>query len=205
MVNGQAAEKVSFKTPDGTTLHALFVKPHSHKTTVVMHHGLASVKEEWTPLIENLEKNGMGVLAYDSRPPGTSWQKWVDDVGAAIRFLEQTKGIDRKGVALAGASVGANVCLKYAALTQGRHALLLLSPGLDYQGVQIELDLPAVKDNPLLIVAHPSDVYSFQSSQRLVSKAPHAQFLKSQKSGHGVGMFDTELLKTITMWFDKLK
>ncbi len=196
-----AAEKVSFRTPEGATLNAIYSKPSADKPTVIMHHGLASVKEEWQPLIELLVKRGDGVLAYDARPAGTPWQKLVDDMGAAIRFLEG-KGIKRETVALAGASLGANVCLKYASLTKNGRNIILLSPGMNYQGLDVENVVPTIAV-PMLFIAHPADGYAYQSCNRLVPSAKKARLLVSTKPGHGVQMFDEALLDRITQWLEK--
>jgi alpha-beta hydrolase superfamily lysophospholipase len=159
-----APQKITFKTNDNQTLHALFVLP-KNGTMVIMLHGLASAKEEWTPLIEKLTAKGFGVLAYDarghgtssttkdadgnpngfqyfSRPgPGSPWEQMINDVGAAIKYIRtnvpSTKEVP---IYLCGASLGANVALNYASLT--RHSvkgLILLSPGQSY--VEIKTDL----------------------------------------------------------------
>ena len=186
-------------------LKALFVRPSIGKSTVIMHHGLSSVKEEWDPLIEELAKNGLGVFAYDARPAGTPWQKLVDDMGAAVRSLETTYSIDRKKVILAGASLGANVCLKYAALTNNGAAILLLSPGLNYQGLTTTDVAGQIKKTPILIIAHPADGYAFKSSRELTPLIPTGQFWTSTKPGHGVQMFDEDLLRKISSWLNDPK
>ena len=196
-------EKVTFKTTDGVALNALFSKPGAGKPTVIMHHGLGAWKEEWQPLIDFLVENGTGVFSYDARPAGTPWQKLVDDMGTAVRFVEG-RGVDRKSVFLAGASLGANVCLKYNALTNTGRGLILLSPGLNYQGLET-LDAVKMIKIPILFVAHPADRYAFHSVTKLAPQASHATSITSQKPGHGVQMFDADLLNKIHLWMEKQK
>lgn len=201
-----APQKVSFKTADGVVLSALFVKPAAEKPTVIMLHGFSSAKEEWQPLIDQLTTSGLGSLAYDSRPAGAPWKQLVDDVGAAIRYLETTQSIDRKKkIALAGASLGANVCLKYAALTDTGKCVLLLSPGLNYQGLTTLDAIARVKHIPILIVANPSDTYAYQSAMELTPQMVNGKFWSSNKPGHGVQMFDQDLLKRLSAWLDSSK
>jgi len=198
-------EKVSFRTADGVTLNALFAKPGAGKPVVIMLHGLASTKEEWLPLIGALTKKDLGVLAYDSRPPGTPWEKLVDDVGAAVRYLEEKQGVDRKSVLLAGASLGANVCVKYNALTNVGRGVLLLSPGLNYQGLTTGDSVQKIKKTPLLFVASPADYYAYQSCLSLIRLASNGNFWSSNKPGHGVQMFDADLLNKLTLWLESQK
>ncbi len=185
-------------------LVAVYSPPSVGKPTVIMLHGLASNKAEWQPLIDACASKGIGALAYDSRPPGTPWSKLVDDLGAVLRDLETHHHVDRKTVILAGASLGANVCLKYAALTANGKAVLLLSPGLDYQGLTTADALPKVKV-PVLIVAHPADAYAYKSSMQLTPLASDAQFWTSKKPGHGAQMFEPDLLGRLCQWFEKLR
>src|SRR5581483_10350443 len=128
-----APQSVSFPCPDGSARAALFVQPKPNAPVFILLHGLASTKNEWTPFLDALEKKGWGALAYDMRAPGTPWPQLVDDVGAALRYLEKEKSVERRQIFLGGASLGANVVLKYHVLTSNGAAVILLSPGLNYQ------------------------------------------------------------------------
>ncbi len=199
-----APKQVSFKTPDGTSLVAIYSAPSAGKGTIVLLHGLASGKGEWTPLIDVLAKNGFGALAYDMRAPGTPWQKLVDDVGAAVRYLEEKQHLKRQDIFVGGASLGANVSLRYATLTGVGKAVLLLSPGINYQGLTTE-DAVVRATQPVLIVASESDTYAYTSSVRLASLSPKVVYWTSRKAGHGVQMFDDDLLARITQWLTAQK
>lgn len=71
------------------------------------------------------------------------------DVKAAKQFLVTQKGINPKNIAIVGASIGANVALKYAAVDPSIKAVVLLSPGLHYKGVIKEMKCGYVTPFPL--------------------------------------------------------
>lgn len=196
-----APQKIQIKTPDGTLLSALFSPPVGEKPLVLMLHGLDSSKEEWQSLMSELEKEKWGYLTYDARRSGTPWQKWVDDEGAVLRYVENA-GIPRSRVFLAGASVGANVSLKYSALTGVGKGLILLSPGLNYQGLSTTGSISKVSA-PVLIVASPADQYAASSSLELKKISKQVLLWLDVKPGHGVQMFDAGLLARIIDWLKK--
>ena len=194
-------QKIQIKTPDGTVLSALFTPPVGDNPLVLMLHGLDSSKEEWQPLISELEKAKWGTMTYDARRSGTPWQKWVDDEGAVVRFIEKA-GTPRSRIFLVGASLGANVSLKYSELTRVGKGLILLSPGLNYQGL-ITADSVGKVSAPILIVASPADAYAASSSLELKKISKHVQLWMDVKPGHGVQMFDPALLARILDWLEK--
>jgi len=222
-------KRVEFKTRDGEKLVGSFVAPAGKNPTVMMLHGLTASKEEWTTLAERLQGMGWGVFAYDMRGhgessrtkgangtpngyellgptgPGSKWEKMIDDVGAALKFLETKQKIDRQNVFFAGASLGANVCLNYASLTRTGKGVLLLSPGLDYREIKTEDAMKTISPKAVLLVASPQDGYSFSSSQKLARLTPTALFWSNVKPGHGVQMLDESLLARLTEWFKKLQ
>ncbi len=220
-------EKVFFKTQDGQILKALYVKP-KHGPVVIMLHGLASGKEEWMPLVEACEKKGWGVLAYDARGhgesstsrdqsgspdgykyfgrpgPGSIWEKMIDDVGSAIRFLRVDQRLKNSPIVLCGASVGANVSLNYASLTKNTKGLILLSPGLSYIEIKSSVPIMRIKNCPTLIVTSTADSYAFESSKELKKLKPSVVFWSDVKAGHGVQMFDEKLISRLVQWIENL-
>lgn len=220
------AQSVKFKTRDGVQLIGTFVAPEKGSPTLIMVHGMAAVKEEWNPLISSLTAHGWGSLAYDMRGhgessltkdvlgspngytafgdpgPGTQWERMIDDVSAAIRFLEDKKNIKRDKMVLAGASIGANIVLNYQALTGAGRSVVLLSPGINYREFKTR-DAMKTVSVPVLIVASRADQYAFLSSQELAHDKSNVVFWQDVKPGHGVQMFDDKLVARIIEWLSK--
>jgi pimeloyl-ACP methyl ester carboxylesterase len=221
-----AAEKVTVRTRDGVDLKGVYLPPTNGMPVLVMLHGLAAVKEEWTPLEKKLAEAGWGYLAYDARGqgessltkgpdgspdgwqhigrpgPGSQWERMIDDLGTVMSFLQKNKAIDHKNIAVAGASLGANVALNYVALTRSARALMLLSPGLNYQEIKTEDVAAKVTSTPILIVASRADRYAFVTCQELVKENPAITFWSDVREGHGVQMFDEKLLNAIMHWLE---
>jgi alpha-beta hydrolase superfamily lysophospholipase len=220
--------KVSLTTADGWKLAADWTPPVKGKAAVLLMHGLGSTRAEWGSLCSAIEKDGLGCLAIDMRGHGDSnmtpdrkdspsrkirweemprdgWSAAALDVKAGVAFLAKKKV---KKYILAGASVGANVCLlsisdKYARPV----ALLLLSPGEDFGGIDAFAPAGKIKV-PLLVAASPADPGSYPAAVKIAQLAG-AGFM-SAPQGHGVNMFDGEanekagVLPAVAAWLEKL-
>lgn len=211
-------KKISFPTRDAQTLAALWRKPAPGKSVIVLLHGLQSTKEEWNDFSEALAKNGWGTLAYDARGhgandkdkkglqalgapgPGSNWERMVDDLGSALRFLE-SQGIVRSSVAVCGASLGANVAARYAALSSPLQSLVLMSPGNNYMEFKPEGDVVRIKTRTL-IIASPEDKYAFQSSLRFKNLAPADELWTDVPPGHGVQMLTPVFAERLAQWLN---
>ncbi|MHB9155345.1 MAG: alpha/beta hydrolase [Endomicrobiales bacterium] len=222
------AEKTGFYTKDGIRIEGIFRPPsNSGKKTFVLLHGLGSSKEEWEVFERQLAKEGSGYFAYDARGhgestrtrdgrtvtyqsfdrpgPGSQWEKMAQDLGEAVGFLEKSKKIAPEKTVLAGASLGANVCLLYGASNASIPAVILLSPGLNYAGLEVSGAIAAFAGRPVVFAASPGDAYAYQSSvllYRRVESNKKAAFIRGQ-SGHGVQMFDGSLEKKLLEWAGK--
>lgn len=213
----KAPEKVRFKTSDGWIIEAEYSRPSKGKAVVAMFHGLGSGKSEWKELEEWLSPLGIGYLAADLRGHGEStsgphgrrdfrsftgkddWRGILNDISAATGFLNK-KGIKNGRIIIAGASIGANLALNACAGNNTYKGIVLLSPGLDYQGIRTDETIKKTGKLRVMIAAAPPDRYSWQSSVALknISEAPSSgatiTFLEAPE-GHGVGMFEGEANK----------
>lgn len=219
------AEWFNFETTDGVQMVGEFLKPaDSMKPVVILLHGLGSNRPEFEPFAKYLSQRGIGVLYYDLRGHGDSilkkngqkvvyqsftqagWQNMVSDVGSAVKALEVKYKIPAGKIAVGGASVGANVAFRYAAQNRDAPFALLLSPGIDYQGVATHDVVPKYNDpiylngkrsvlgRPLLIAVSRGDGYSYQSAMALRTMCsnyyiPLRLFEESPTAGHGVQLF----------------
>ena len=216
-------------TKDKVILVGKFVPPKNpQKLTFILLHGLASGKGEWYGFADKLAGLGCGYLAVDMRGhgesnrdaggaevnvkyfgwpgPGSEWSKMADDAGTMVKYLVSKRGIRRDRIAVAGASLGANVALIYASEHKQVPLVILLSPGLDYAGL---LAAPAMKkygSRPVAIAASPGDEYAYGSSMRLMEIAKEngapAVFFEGAQTRHGVQMFDGKFEDGLLKWID---
>jgi pimeloyl-ACP methyl ester carboxylesterase len=205
---------------------------------LVLLHGLGSTRGEWTPLVKAATDRGWGALAYDARGHGDSqqrvissgndsgrvdyrdvryrqdpgfWKKMVQDLVQVTAALQSQKGVAGTRVIFVGASLGANVALLAAEQLNGIPGAVMLSPGLNYAGLET---LPAIRrwKRPLLLVAARPDTYAFRSVQDLSRAAFKPALVRTllledpgPAGGHGVQLFDGDVEQNILDWIAGLK
>lgn len=122
--------RVSFETADRGKIFAdLYGKGPK---TVILAHGAAFLKESWNPLAQELARNGYRVLAinfrgYGRSVPGMRRGELVEDIHAAVRFLEQ-RGAE--SISIVAASMGGGAAARAAVRFRPGQVdkLILLSP-----------------------------------------------------------------------------
>lgn len=216
-------------TKDNVILIGKFVPPKEPgKLTFILLHGLASSKEEWYGFADKLSERGYGYLAVDMRGheesnktksgkevnfkyfgrpvQGSEWFKMPEDVDCMVKHLTKKRHIKKTGIALAGASVGANIALIYSASHKSIPLTVLLSPGLNYVGLLTAPALQQYGNRPVAIAASPKDEYAYKSSARLMDIAEDqdvdAVFFEGKKNRHGVQMFDGKFEDNLLDWID---
>ncbi len=184
---------------DGVTLVGAFYPPETAPVPgVMLLHMAGRQKEEWTSLATQLQEDGYAVLALDLRGHGESegepdWAAMPDDVSRAWVALADQPEVDPERTAIVGASIGANLALVAAAAEARVRAVVLLSPGLDYQGVRTEEAMVAYGERPVLIAASENDMYGAGSAQILAGLAQGPQVLTIYPhAGHGTAMFGSQ-------------
>lgn len=210
-------ERVSFTTTDGVTIVGTWYPVTGATRVALLLHMMPSTKESWQGLARELNTRGMAALAIDLRGHGESvkkgvgsngersqemnninFQKFSDaehqesigDVRAALEWLGQ-RGFEAGQVRLAGASIGANLALQVASENLVITRIVMLSPGLDYRGVQTEPAIAALlPDASILIVAARGDEYAATSSETLKHLQPQAALSILDGSAHGTDLFD---------------
>jgi len=212
-----APRRVAFKTKDGWTISADYRRPPRGGYVVILAHGVGSSKSEWARLSERLAAGGVGTLAVDLRGHADSrkgprgkrgyetfdasgeWPKAARDLTAAAAWLRE-RGVEESRIAFGGASIGANLAAAAATRRHCRTFVLLLSPGLDYHGVKLELP-PGAR---ILIAAAPSDAYA-DKTMVAVGQARNVETYQAP-AGHGVQMLDDEpTLDRVARWLEGLK
>jgi pimeloyl-ACP methyl ester carboxylesterase len=219
---------LTWTTPDGIKMVGWLHKPRlpRHYTWVLLH-GLGSTKEEWDKFAKQLGIQGQGVLIYDMRGhgashetssgetisykswttagPGTAWDKMAADMEGAVTLLHEQYGLARNRIAVGGASLGANVALVYASQHEEVPALILLSPGLEYAGVQTRDAWKAYGLRKVLLAASPGDAYAYDTVHQFCVNSSYSTcpMLTGAGAMHGVNMFQGSFTQQLLEWMSK--
>lgn len=203
-------EQVTITTEDGVELHGLFRGAEGAKAAVLLLHMMPSTKESWDAFAEGLQKLGLSSLAIDERGHGESIMKngaKIDyrdmddqrdkrfDVEASIAWLAKKTGLPLSKFAVAGASIGANLAIRYAYDHPECPAAISLSPGLDYRGVTTADALEGMsRGQSLLIAVSSEDSASAASVHELASLETSAEVetVRLDGMGHGTTMFERD-------------
>ncbi len=209
-------EKITFKTKDGVTIAGNYFRSQDALVFLLLHM-MPSTKESWNEFATLLHERGFEVLAIDLRGHGESinkdgkkidYREFTDeehreslqDIAAAKDFLTQ-KGADTSRLAIAGASIGANLALLWASMDEDVRLLVLLSAGVDYRGIKTP-ELARKYRNPVYILASEKDTRNSASSSRILfGMFPRDKKLNIiQGSSHGTDMFGPDIMEDIMEW-----
>lgn len=216
------SEVVKLKTSDSVEIIGDYYAAGGDNGVLLLHM-MPSDRKSWTKFAEKLQANDFKVLAIDLRGHGESqggpdgYKKFSDaehrssilDVEAGAEFLKstlrQSSGQEGK-IHLVGASIGANLALKYLAGNPKTKSAVLLSPGLDYRGVKTEGLISILKNHQAIYaVASEDDKYSFDSVKNLfegVSFSDSRMMKIFQDAGHGTTIFEQEpkFMEEVISW-----
>lgn len=207
-----AVQPVEVVTSDGITLAGTFYAPAEPDSPgLVMLHMVERQRGDWDTLARALQAKGYAVLTVDLRGHGGSggsreWTKMVADAAAAFAWLANRPEIDPARIGFVGASVGANLALNFAAGEAGVKTLVLLSPGLNYQGVTTEDAMKTYGPRPVMLVSSAEDREAAVAVDRLQQLAQGQQSVLSlQDQGHGTNMLGREngLEEAILKWLQE--
>ena len=159
--------RVEFQTEDRVTLVGDLYGTDTQAPIVICLPMYRNVRSTWNPLVPSLRELGLNVLTLDLRGHGESGKEFIDpvkardaevfkvmwrDVEAARKFLEG-RGYDITRIGLCGASVGCSVALSTVARNPGPYrAVVLMTPGAKYLGVDSLLDAEKWQGTPLLLL-----------------------------------------------------
>lgn len=206
---------------DGIRLAYEYRPVPSAQGVAILLHGLGSRYEEWYPLVGPLEKSGWSVMRFDFRGHGRStlwrgkelnWREFTNqgiltmqrDIDAVLSWLE---GQQEEGAWwLVGSSIGANLALVYAADHPEIQGVVLLSPGLNYRGVESQPAMAEYGKRPVLIVASRDDPGSAEIAQLLYEEAQGPKkLILFDEAGHGTEMlaYEKELKEEVIAWMNQ--
>jgi len=203
-------EEITFITEDGVKISGNYFKPKKEPALVfLLLHMMPSTKESWNEFAAHLQNKGFAALAIDLRGHGRSTDKngtrldykefkdsehreSMKDIAAAKEFLKG-QDVDISGMAIAGASIGANLALWQASIDKDVLLLILLSPGLNYRGIQAAQLAPHYSGPVYILASEMDTTNAAQSSRELFKIFPGDKELKIiQGNSHGTNMFIQE-------------
>lgn len=204
-----AFQDVTLTTDDAYQIAATYTCPKEPKGAVILVHMLAHDRSTWDAFIKEIE-NDYEVIAIDMRGHGKSegdrkkfkaedWAAIAHDIAAAHKYLKSKK------VAVIGASIGANLALRYAAAHKEIVGAALLSAGEKYHDVTT-FDTAEKFDRPLFVAASEDDGDCAKDAATIAGKATGKSTVAIYKSaGHGTDMFGKEetpgdLTKQLKAW-----
>jgi dienelactone hydrolase len=137
------------------------------------------------------------------------WNEAVEDLRAAYNYLITLPEVDEESVALVGSDVGANLALNFAGGEAGVKALVLLSPGREYEGVKSEDGQANYGERPMFLAFSKDDRQSTDGMEEfiLLARQPEGDLLvkELERAGHGTEMLRREktLTPDIVSWLNK--
>lgn len=184
-------KEITFTTDDGFQISGTLYHANAPKGVILLHM-LGKNRSVYDPIIPDLVAK-YAVLAIDFRGHGKSqgnlpsfeekdFKAMIKDVAGARKLL------GNKGIAIMGASIGANAGLVYSRSDPLIKTAILLSPGLEYRGIAISESMKSF-NRPVLLVSSKGDAYSFQSVQTLAKANPGASAEYADGDAHGTDMF----------------
>ncbi|OGL72970.1 hypothetical protein A3E39_02425 [Candidatus Uhrbacteria bacterium RIFCSPHIGHO2_12_FULL_60_25] len=216
-------ERISYVTDDGVTVVGDWVTAPTTIGAVILLHMMPVLRQSWASFQRALAQRGLASLAIDLRGHGESvkgpdgkpldFKKFTDgehastihDVRGAYAWL-RSRGIDRDRIAVAGASIGANLALQFLSEEPQVPAAVLLSPGESYHGVETAdaADYVLPHQGVWMAASGGDDAYSAASADKLMGALQVEQKVheKLLGAGHGTKMFEThpELSDKLADW-----
>ena len=212
-IRAASGHPVGFKAPDGRTVSGLlFEADQKPAAAVVLVPMLGRPKEDWQAVGQRLSESNITALAIDlpanilPDDPGRNTAGWPGDVTAAVGFLAAQPQVRPTAIGIAGASLGASMAALAAAGDARVRSIALISPSLDYRGIQIQGAMRQYGSRPALLIASTHDPYALRSAHELADKPPGIREVRpSEAAAHGTLLLtqDADLVRGLIEWFQR--
>ena len=205
-----AGRAVTLRTSDGRTVAGLMFEAGDRPApAVVLVPMLGRTKDDWQAVAQRFADENITALAIDLPSTATAdpaeLAGWPPVVDAAVAYLAVRPGeVNPAAIGVAGASLGANLAAVAAATNPAVRSLALVSPSLDYRGVQIEPSLAQYGARPALLMASLQDPYAARSVRTLAQDASGPRQVRwSTTPAHGPVLLsrDPDLVRSLIEWF----
>jgi len=209
-------QKVQFTTDDNLVITGSYwpaLSKGQPAPIVICLHMYKHDRSDFEPLVPHLSAAGLAVLAIDLRGHGDStgpaamkladrvdrrdpelFKDMVHDVTAAYEWLRDQPDVDPARFALVGASVGSSVALDYASRDKSVDAVVCLTPGMSYLGINAAEAVAKMGDRQLFLLASEAERAAVDELGRLTPTAlteivPGPPAGQEHMALHGTRMF----------------
>lgn len=216
-------EALRFDSEDGTHLAGYLFRPpkgQAIRGAILFVHEPARSGRDWAYLADKLTKYGFVSLVFDLRGHGDSLTRgketldrelfgpeefaaMVLDVKAAVARLRGAVPADTR-VHLAGADLGGSLALLYCNQDSAIVDLVMLSPGLGYDGVNLMGQVAVYGQRPAMLVFSMEDGYARKSTEVIAKDLRGPQHVETYYGvGHGTKMMvrEPKLEGLLLSWF----
>lgn len=204
-------EAVELTTSDGVRIAATLRRgAEPTAPAVVLVHRLGSDRSEMAPVVDALsEPPGMTILAIDLRGHGESttgpgdatlayadfaredWEATANDVIAAVGYLAQDEELDPVGIGVVGSSIGSSAAIVAAAQDERVEAVVAISPGRAYRGVDAITPVDRWGDRvALLALAAEGELPAAETARNIARIADRGVLQLYPGEAHGVALAD---------------
>lgn len=220
-VDEKDAEAILIETEGDFTLAGSLYRPRDPAAPlVVLLHQIGSSRAEWKGVRERLAAAGdMAFVAIDLRGHGASTKRasvevplaaftsadfavMPSDTARVLDWVRQKSRLTPRAIAIVGSSIGATMAIMQAARDRDVRAVVAISPGRDYKGLDIVESLETLGTRPTFAVASKGDSFSAEAVALIGRLNDNSRTVVVEGSVHGVKLFhdNPRLLPEIAGW-----
>lgn len=206
---------INLKTSDRVKIAGAHYKMPAGSPGILLLHMMAATRDSWQGFAGKLNEAGIGALAIDLRGHGESdggpegyksfsdgeHQKSIEDVRAGIAFQ---KAEPHEPLFIAGASIGANLALQYMAENNEISRTILLSPGINYKGIETLPLAQKIKPEKQVYVVAAKDDQNVEGADKQAQEIYDALNCKKELKIFEVGGHGTDILDAHPDFMDEL-
>ncbi|HVP10260.1 MAG TPA: alpha/beta fold hydrolase [Phycisphaerae bacterium] len=209
--SGGEKQVVKFETSDGVKIAADYytpaVKPGEKAPVAILIHMYPADRTSWEPLVPKLSDAGFAVLAYDIRGNGGStepadknlqkmykdqdpslFKEAWKDTEAAKKWLSSKPECDVNKIAMIGASIGCSISLDYGSRDPAVKAIVCLSPGTDYFGVDSIAHIKKCGKRAILLLSPKTEHEAVKKLIKASGDVAQGVEYPGARAQHGTGM-----------------
>lgn len=216
--------EVTWKTQDGFAQHGTIYTPEVEMPPgMILVHQDGGSRGDWEHFALRARSRGYLVLAYDMRGHGESieqgghtrrfnafdradWERAIGDIGLAKDQL-LAAGASPENIFIVGASAGGSLAFLYGTSDSAIQGMVLLSPGVEYRGIDISAEIKENRRLPVLLMTAEGDRYSADSAREMKAWSQGYTELRSYAgTSHGADltMRSEQVLDDLFGWLDPI-